>query len=84
MTKRYVAVYRLTIGEISVFVFVLYVLLCFPVEHSQILVPFNIALYLWFLGGSALTVAGWICHKAILEIKCESKQESLNEFESKN
>ena len=77
--KKYVASFRFAIIEISVYAFVFLVYLYPDPHNSTQHVSFNIAIYLWFLGGSVLAIAGWICHKAILEIKSGVKQESTNQ-----
>lgn len=68
ITKRFTIAFRLAMGEIITLIFVLFVLL-YPGEGATEHIPFKLAIYLWFFGGTLLTIAAWICNSAINDLK---------------
>lgn len=79
LAKFYIASYRLAIMQVFLLAFALYSWLLFPDTQFTRLMATNIALPLWLLGGSVLAIVGWTCHKAIVELKRETKPENPNQ-----
>lgn len=66
--ERMVDAFRVTMSELSIMLFALFVTL-WPLPMNYPVVDFDYSLYVWIPLGSLLTIAGWICHEGVLEIK---------------
>lgn len=79
LSKRYVAAFRLASVELVIPIGVLFFSLYPPIPggYAEPLLPFGLAFWVWLLGGSALTTAAWVCHKAAKDIKYNSPTQHI-------
>ncbi|MBI4802300.1 MAG: hypothetical protein HY796_07225 [Elusimicrobia bacterium] len=70
LSKRYIAAFRLASVEVAITAFALFSSLYPPPDAAFVpLLPFKLAFWVWLFGGSTLTTAAWVCHKAAKAIK---------------
>ncbi len=69
IAKLHIASFRLAIMQIFILALSIYFELLYPDANFSNLMPTNISFPLWVFCGSVLATAGWICHKAIIELK---------------
>ena len=67
--RKRIASLRFAMGELFIIAYALSGLLFFPNRDEMQRMSIYLAVILWFLGGSIIAIAGWVCHKAVLEIK---------------